>query len=61
MATGKAAFVKTVGSEPVAPIPEFPKVPACLKRGKSDADMREIEQWEADIAEFFKKQRQRGL
>lgn len=61
MARGRAAFQKVATSQPTAPIPEFPKLPTCLKRGKSEEDLREIEQYEAAVLEFFKQQKQIGF
>ena len=61
MARGKAAFQKVAVSQPTAPIPKFPKLPACLKRGKSESDLLEIAQYESEIEEFLKQQKQIGL
>jgi hypothetical protein len=61
MARGKAAFQKVSSSQPVAPLPDFPRLPQCLKRNKNENDLLEIEQYEQAVEEFFKKQKQIGL
>jgi hypothetical protein len=38
------------------PIPEFPRLPEFLrKQARSDQDKKDLEKWEADVGEFFKK------
>jgi hypothetical protein len=44
-----------------APIPEFPKLPEFLrKKAVTEADKKDLEKFEADIAEFFKKGQRSG-
>lgn len=59
--TGKAGFAKVAGVEPVAPIPEFPKLPGCLRKRLKEEEQREVDEYEAKVEEFFKKQAQFGL
>jgi hypothetical protein len=51
----KAAYGGPAGGN-AQPIPEFPKLPAFLKRlAKSDEDKKDLEKYEAEVTEFFKK------
>lgn len=51
----KAAFGGTAGGN-AQPIPEFPKLPEYLRKmAKSEQDKKDLEKFEADIQEFFKK------
>jgi hypothetical protein len=61
MATGRAAFIASLGGSITPGIPDFPKLPECLKKRLSEAEKKEVEQYEADVQEFFKKQAIRGM
>jgi hypothetical protein len=55
--TGRAGFANVTGGATTTPIPEFPKLPPFLKRmARTDADRRELEEYEFEVQEFFKKQ-----
>jgi hypothetical protein len=60
IATGKEGFTKIAGVTQGQPLPVFPKLPDCLKRGKSEDDLKQIEEYEFQVDEFFKRQAMRG-
>lgn len=61
MATGREGFAKVSGTSVVAAIPEFPKLPECIRKRMSEEERKEIDAYDAAVVEFFKKQAQRNL
>lgn len=61
MAAGKDGFAKIASSNPVKPIPDFPKLPQCLKKYLKPEELKEVETYEFEVQEFFKKQAQRNF
>lgn len=61
MATPRAEFLKLAGASPIKPVPEFPKLPECIRKRFKKDELREIDEWDAKVAEFFKQDAQRKL
>jgi hypothetical protein len=43
-----------------AQLPEFPKLPACLKKRLTEQEKKEVDEYEFNVIEFFKKLSVRG-
>lgn len=61
MATPREQFNRSVGGAVTAGLPEFPKLPDCLKKRLTEEEKKDVERYEAEVQEFFKKQAVRGL
>lgn len=42
-------------------LPDFPKLPDCLKKHLTAGEKEDVDKWEAEVREYFKKQATRGL